>query len=257
MLLNCKKGLFFFLWLFVSWTSYLMPQNVYASNNQKAQAQTNSSQEEKDPPSRGTPPAKEGTGSRGDCGYKQGMLPLTRIVGSNQLKSTINGHPTIWVYLPYTSVDAKSGEFSLHDGDIELYRTRFRLPDKAGIISVNLPNSAPEVAVGKEYRWYFEVNCNGAIYSSTNTPASVTGLIKRQSTPVELARHLEKANNPLEKISAYAKYGIWYETITELAKLRLKEPQNQTLRNMWIEFLSAEKVSLAHISQQPIIGNLN
>lgn len=91
MLLNCTKGLSLFLWLFASWVSCSMPlfaETGKQANNDQTQAQVNSTDEEKDPPSRGTPPAREGTGSRGDCGYKQGMPPLTRVVGSNQLKST-------------------------------------------------------------------------------------------------------------------------------------------------------------------------
>lgn len=257
MLIDCKKGLFFFLWLLVSFPSCSAPTvastEKLASNDH--QAQTNGVQEEKDPPSRGTPPAKEGTGSRGNCGYKQGMIPLTRVVGSNQLKSTVNERPTVWVYVPYTSTDAESGEFSLQDGDVELYRTRFRLPEKAGIISVSLPSTVPALAIGNSYRWYVEVNCNGASNrGNLATPASITGLIQRQSVPVELAKQLEKASSPLEKVSAYTKYGIWYETITELAQLRLKEPQNPTFKKIWVELLSAKQVGLESIAQVDIIG---
>lgn len=152
-------------------------------------------------------------------------MPLTRVVGGSQLKSTVSTRPTVWVYVPYNATDAKSGEFSLQDGDVELYRTRFRLPEKAEIISISLPSTVPALAVGNSYRWYVEVNCHGASdRGSSHTPASITGLIKRQSIPVELAKQLQKASSPIEKVSAYAKYGIWYETITELAQLRLKEP---------------------------------
>ncbi len=255
------KGLFILTWVLLSWVSCSMPLVAWAenqtSNDRKSQVQIKFIPVEKDPPNRGTPPAKEGTGSRGNCIYKQDMPPLTRVVGDNQLKLTTKEYPTFWVYLPYTSESATNGEFSLQDGDSEIYRTRFQLPAKSGIVGISLPSTIPALVVGKEYRWYFDINCyRFASSGNSPTPASVTGLVQRISISAELEKELKTAKTPLEQIVAYAKHGIWYETVTELAQLRLQEPNNPMLKKVWIELLSTENVGLKKVSQEPIVGNI-
>jgi Domain of Unknown Function (DUF928) len=261
MLLNRTKGLFLFLWVLISWTSYSTILLAWAqnevSNNQPSQAQLNLTSLEKDPPKRGTPPGKEGTGSRGDCVSKQDKPPLTRIVGSNQSQFTVKDYPTIWVYLPYTSQEATNGEFSLQDGDIEVYRSRLKLPTKSGIVGISLPSKIPALKVGKEYRWYFDINCSRHVSGdNSQTPASITGVVQRKLISVELERGLKTAKTPLEKIFAYAKYDIWYEAITELAQLRLNEPNNSTLKKAWLDFLNTKNFALGEISQEPIVINM-
>lgn len=261
MLLNRTKGLFLFLWVLVSWASYSIILPAWAqkevSNNQPSQAQINLTPVEKDPPRRGTPPGKEGTGSRGDCIYKQDKPPLTRIVGSNQSQFTVKDYPTIWVYLPYTAQEATNGEFSLQDGDIEVYRTRLKLPTQSGIVGISLPSTIAALKVGKEYRWYFDINCSRHVSSDNSpTPASVTGVVQRKLISLELERDLKTAKIPLEKIFVYVKHDIWYEAITELAQLRLNEPNNFTFKKVWVELLNTEKFGLGKISQEPIVVNM-
>jgi len=261
MLLNRTKGLFLFLWILASWAgcSVILPAwaQKEVSNNQPSQAQINLTPVEKDPPRRGTPPGKEGTGSRGDCIYKQDKPPLTRIVGSNQSQFTVKDYPTIWVYLPYTAQEATNGEFSLQDGDIEVYRTRLKLPTKSGFVGIHLLSTIPALKVGKEYRWYFDVNCSRRVSSENSpTPASVTGVVQRKLISVELEKDLKTAKTPLEKIFVYAKHNIWYEAITELAQLRLNEPNNSTFEKVWLKFLKSENSSLGKIYQEPIVVNM-
>jgi Domain of Unknown Function (DUF928) len=261
MLSNRTKGLFLFLWVSLSWDSYSIISPAWAhtkvSNNQPSQAQISSTPVEKDPPSRGTPPGKEGTGSRGDCIYRQDKPPLTRLVGnSNQSQFTVKDYPTIWVYLPYSAQEATNGELSLQDGDIEVYRTSLKLPNKAGVIGINLPSTIPALKVGKEYRWYFDINCSHNGADNSPTPASITGVVQRKLISVELEKDLKTAKTALDKIFVYAKYDIWYEAITELAKLRLGEPNNFIFKKAWVELLNSEKLGLGRISQEPIVVNM-
>ncbi|KOP23941.1 hypothetical protein AMR41_23655 [Hapalosiphon sp. MRB220] len=256
-----QKGLFILSWVLFSWVSCSTHLVAWGenqtSNDRQSQVQIHFISAEKDPPNRGTPPAKEGTGSRGDCIYRQDILPLTRVVGDHQLKLTSKEYPTFWVYLPYTSQEATDGEFSLQDGDSEVYRTRFQLPAKSGVVGISLPSKIPALVVGKEYRWYFDINCSRSASSGNSpAPASVTGLVRRISISTELERDLKTAKTPLEQIVAYAKHGVWYETVTELAQLRLRDPKNHTLKKIWIELLSAENIYLKKVSQEPIVGNI-
>jgi hypothetical protein len=209
------------------------------------------------PPDRGTPPAEEGTGSRGDCLYAQNTPPLTRLVGSSNLKFTTEKHPVIWIYIPYTSAQIEQAEFSLQNGDLEVYRGRFKLNSIPGVVGIKLPAELPALEVGQEYRWYLDIDCFGAVSSSaTSAPASLTGLIERVSVSPQLQQELNTAKTPLEKIRIYAKSGIWVEALTQLAQLRLQEPENPQLRQIWMELLSGEKVGLSRIAEEPISGTI-
>ncbi|BAY29255.1 hypothetical protein NIES2107_10960 [Nostoc carneum NIES-2107] len=261
MFLNGRKGLFFLILVLVSWTSYSMNSLAWAqtevSNNQVSATKINLTSMEKDPPRRGTPPGKEGTGSRGDCIHQQDKPPLTHIVGGNQSQFSVQDYPTIWVYLPYIAPEVTNAEFSLQDGDTEVYRARLNLPSKAGIIGITLPATITALKVDKKYRWYFDVNCSPNISSdNSSTHDSITGVIQKKLISVELERDLKTAKTPLDKIFVYAKHDIWYEAITELAQLRLNEPNNASFKKAWIEFLNTKIFSLGNISQEPIIEKI-
>ena len=211
---------------------------------------------QKDPPDRGTPRTDDGTGSRGDCLYKRNKPPLTRLVGSQNLNLTVNQHPIFWIYMPYTRQEASNGVFSLQDGDLEVYRTDFELPVKPGVISIHLPSKAP-IAVGKQYRWYFDINCPVSGTSNKSpTPASLTGVVQRVTKSSALRDELKTAKTSLERMKIYAKYGIWYETLTEIAQLKQNKPQNSTLKKVWFELLSQPHVGLEKIAPEPILGNV-
>ncbi|GAB1543422.1 hypothetical protein NUACC21_60960 [Scytonema sp. NUACC21] len=243
--------------ILVSSPILVLAQSNNPARNSFHQGKLQSTSTKPDPPDRGTPPANEGTGSRGGCFDKQNKSPLTRLVGSDRLKLTVNQHPSIWAYVPYTRQDAPSGEFSLQDGDNEVYRTRFQLPPTPGIISISLPSTAPPLVAGKKYRWYFDINCSSSkALGELATPASLTGLVQRVAPSLALETDLKAAKTPLERVNIYAKYNIWFETLTELAQLRLKEPQNDTYSKAWIELLSQPQVGLEKIAQEPIIGDI-
>lgn len=206
------------------------------------------------PPDRGTPPTDSGTGSRGECLAKKGIPPLKRLVGSPALKFTLSAYPTIWIYSPYANQDALDGYFSLQLGDREIYQTKIQLPKTPGIIGIPLPQNLPPLAVEQDYRWYFDVNCSSTTTAHISSPASITGLISRIAPAEGLKQELERTTTPLDKVAVYAKYGIWYETITELAQLRLKEPDNRQLEESWIDLLSEPTVGLEDLAQEPLIG---
>ncbi len=207
-------------------------------------------------PNNGTPKTTLGTGTRGDCLYKAENPPLTHLAGDKNFESTVSEYPTFWVYVPYTSEEAPSGEFSLQDGEEDVYRTSFQLPGKPGIVGISLPANAKPLEVGKTYRWYFEINCPSSNSTNQKTPASVTGIVKRVSPSIELAEELKNAKTPLERIAAYTKHSIWYETLTELAQLRLKEPENPAIKKLWVDLLTDDNIGLNSIAPQPIAGNV-
>jgi hypothetical protein len=211
-----------------------------------------------DPPNRGTPPSNAGTGSRGDCLSKPERPSMRALVGSQNLELTVKERPTFWIYVPYTQQEAPSGEFSLQDeaGENELYRVRFQLPTTPGIVGISLPPTTQPLEIGTTYRWYFELNCTPPELPALSTPAFIRGMVRRVSPSVELERELSAATTPLERIAAYARHSIWFETLTELAQLRLNEPQDSVVEEAWIELLSDRKIGLDAIAQEPIAGTV-
>jgi len=208
----------------------------------------------------GTPQTDNGTGTRGDCEYQEGDLLLTRMAGSKNFQLTVSEHPTILVYVPYTSDKVSSGEFSIQQGENDIYRTTFKLPATPGIVSVTVPKTETPLEIDKTYRWYFEINCPSARQSQQSTtrltPASLTGFVRRVSQPPELEAELNQAKNPLERVAAYARHDMWYDLLTELAQLRLKYPENATLESIWLDLLGDERIGLTEIKQEPIIGSV-
>ncbi|WP_158441862.1 DUF928 domain-containing protein [Pleurocapsa sp. PCC 7319] len=211
-----------------------------------------------EPPNRGTPKSNKGTGSRGDCLYNSYLPQLQSLAGKNYLKFTTSDRPTIWVYLPYTKNEAPYGEFSLQDGDKELYRTRFQLKTKPGIMGIKLPSTVESLKVGKSYRWYVDINCSNSLSKDDfSTPASLTGMIERVAYSQDFRREIQKtASKPLNQIATYAKHGIWYDALTELAQLRLEQPDNSILKQIWNQLLSDQHVNLEEISSAAFLGNV-
>lgn len=211
-----------------------------------------------DPPDRGTPPAGRGTGSRsGDCLRKPGHPPLTLLVGKKGFDQTVSDRPTFWVYVPYTPDEAPFGEFVLQDGQgqEDLYREQFQLPSTPGIVSITLPATVPALSAGKHYRWYFEVSCPTRATARQPIPASVTGLVKRGEVPAALITELKASETPLQRATSYAKYGFWFDSVTEIAQLRLSQPQNQAAKQAWMELLQSE-MDLQLIADRALVGQV-
>lgn len=210
---------------------------------------------EPDPPGggNGTPTSSGGTGSRGNCLFKADKPPLTRLGGEGRLRLTTSDRPTFWVYVPYSAKEASSGEFVLQEGEDELYRASVPLPTQPGVVGVVLPAQAKALEVGKTYRWYFDVNCGT---TSQATPASVTGIVKRVEIAPSLSQALTTAKTSLNRAASYAKHGIWYETLSELAQLRLRDPQNFQFKTAWIQLLNDSKIGLESVAQEDLAGIL-
>lgn len=211
-----------------------------------------------DPPNNGTPKTEGGTGSRGNnCALADKKPSLTRLAGNSQLSLTTKSYPTFWVYVPYTSKDSPSAEFSLHDDENEVYRTKFQLAATPGIVGVVIPKEVPSLQIGKTYRWYFDINCPVVNNKDVSTPPSVTGIIQRVAVSEKLAQALKSANSPLEEIAAYAQEGVWYDTLTQLALLRLSSPQNKDFQVAWLQLLTDSTIGLKEIAEAELVGILS
>jgi Domain of Unknown Function (DUF928) len=238
--------------------SYPLPLLAVAQNSPTASAELGAIQftlsNTQNPPKRGTARGTVGTGSRGNC--RSTAKPLTLLAGSDGLEQTVSAYPTFWFYVPYSPDETTSGEFSLQEGEADLYRTAFRLPTSPGIVSITLPRSVAPLQIGKEYRWYVDINCPSVKPSRNLTPASVTGMVKRVAISERLAQTLSTAKTPWQRTTSYASHGLWFDTLTELAQLRLHQPQDQAVKQAWVQLLSDRAEWLKPVAEEAIVGSV-
>ncbi|MBE9042050.1 DUF928 domain-containing protein [Oscillatoriales cyanobacterium LEGE 11467] len=170
-------------------------------------------------------------------------LPMTPLLPDSSRGLTVATHPTFFVYIPPTS--APKAYFIIKDttNDLEVYQTMLPLTQTAGVIGIELPDSAPPLEVGKTYRWFVGLLCQP---SQTDLPI-VEGNIER----IELDSELTVNASLEEQAVSYGASGIWYDTIERVVQLRQQQPDNEMLSRTWWELL--DSVGLAEIAIQPML----
>ena len=215
-------------------------------------------------PDNGAPGGRrEGAGSHSLCqvtNQEKEISPLIalmpKIVIETETKSktyvwgkTALDHPTIWFYVAYPANTYV--EFVLQDeGENEIYQTTFTLDKTPGIVSLTLPEDKINLETGKSYHWYFNIMCN----PEDTTDDFVEGWIERVELNPVINAQLESVK-PLERISIYAENGLWYDTLTNLDRLRQTESENQAIAAIWTDLL--QQVGLEEISQEPVVRRYN
>ncbi|MBH8574480.1 DUF928 domain-containing protein [Nostocaceae cyanobacterium CENA369] len=198
------------------------------------------------PPKRGDPPASSGGSTRGSS-CLTGNKSLTALIPANKLGLTFAKHPTFFWYVPTSEV--KTAKFIILDRKERksLYQTTLPLPRNPGIMSFTLPESAPPLAVGKTYYWYFTIVCNSEDESEN---PSVDGWVERTQPELSLSQALAKADLRKQP-TLYAEAGIWHEALITLVQLRRSEPNNLKTRLDWKQLFTS--VGLSAIAPEPLL----
>ncbi len=196
-----------------------------------------------------------GGGGKSDCPVAE--LPLTALVPKTDQSvegQTIAARPTFWFYVPYTSADKFSAQFSLQDKQgREIYTITRTLPQSSGIMSIRMPPTAPPLQVNQSYRWTLQLPCS--------TPAvSVWGWVQRVETPAAIRSKLSTLSSP-QKAALFAENGFWFDALTEVGLARRANPQDAAIANAWVSLLTQAKLDLApqnqakleEIARQPIV----
>ncbi len=171
-------------------------------------------------------------------------VSMTALLPASQKGLTLESHPTLFVYIPATQKAAQL-YFALRDETGKgLYQTWIPLSQTAGIVSIHLPDTAPALEVGQTYHWSVGLDCQPA---QTDMP-SVTGSIHRIAPADTLTDRAEEPS--LQQAAAYARAGIWYDTLDRLVQLRTAQPDNASIATEWTSLLSS--VGLTEIATQPI-----
>ncbi|MCP2726939.1 DUF928 domain-containing protein, partial [Limnofasciculus baicalensis] len=185
-----------------------------------------------------------GAGSRSD---EQPLM--TALLPTTNYGRTIAARPTFFVYIPPTATEEVF--FSLKDENGKHhYQAMLKISGRGGIVSVTLPNNAPELEMDKNYQWFFAPISPGGILQPDNY--GVTGWVKRVAALT--STQANSSINPLEKATEYAEAGIWYDTVAVLVSAQVAQPSNETLLSEWKDLL--KEVGLDAIANQPIAEHL-
>ncbi|PPT05526.1 Membrane protein related to metalloendopeptidase [Geitlerinema sp. FC II] len=171
---------------------------------------------------------------------------------------TLEETPTFWFYVPYQA--PLTARFSLVDeNSFQLYSDTFSLPDRPGVIGVNLPtNIVGEdetlLQLDRDYRWQFSVICNP---EQPSLDLVVQGWVRRIQSP-DIERDLTdiiRSNEPYESLRSIvlnlAREGIWYDSLTAVGTRYFDNPSNETLAADWNSLLKS--ADLQEYSDFPIV----
>lgn len=197
------------------------------------------------PPDVGAPDNRQGATHRGEACPKE--LSIIALIPQSNRGLTVSESPT---FLAYVSQKSTSVEFNLQAEDgTEVYTTDFKV-DKPGIVEVRIPEAAGKqqsLEVGKRYQWSFSVICNP---NDRSGDYFVKGFVQRVEPGPTLKNDLANAE-PLAKAIAYANSGIWYETVSTLAQMLRKSPEDKALIAEWQQLLRSQQ--LENIATQPLL----
>lgn len=203
-----------------------------------------------DPPGPGKPKDTAGGASRdgGQCSQESAAQSscVKALMPTTQEGLTVAERPVFLAYVPETS--AKQVFFSLVDENNQhIYQTKVPITGNSGILSVQLPDNAPALEIGKNYQWAFIIVGEQGL--RPDSPV-VQGSIKRIEADTALKSQLVNAS-PLERAALYGKAGIWIDTISTLAELRKSQPADTNLAENWKKLLTS--VGLEAIAAQPFL----
>ena len=211
------------------------------------------------PPDDGDPGDTASGGTRGRCSEITATAPeeFRALLPESNRGLTLHAHPTFFVYVPQTS--AKAIFFQLQDERERVrYQTIVPINDRPGIVSIELPSSAPALELDLIYLWSAVALCEydgGQLDLDTVLPFTpndpwVQGWVRRVEPNADLQGHIDSEAS-LELAALYAAKGIWFDTLAVLATLRRAQPENSRLVWEWETLL--QSVGLDSIASQPFI----
>jgi len=199
------------------------------------------------PPDVEAPDNRQSATHRGDaCPQDLSIIPL---IPKSNVGLTLAESPTFLAYVsyPFTQV-----EFTLQAEDgkgTEVYKTTFKV-DKPGIVEVSIPDKderQKSIEVKQRYQWSFSVACTPGDSSGNYF---VRGFVERIEPQETLKNDLANAD-PMTRAIAYAKNGIWYETLATLAEMRRTAPDDASLMAEWKQLLQSQK--LESVAYKPLV----
>lgn len=198
------------------------------------------------PKGKGAPSGRrQGGATRGDiCKNYEGLTALVPFQDEVVRGLTASAKPTLWFYLPAPLASDLEAEFVLQDQDNNLvYRTDLDFNiDAPGIVPITVEAPDPSLKADTHYKWTMVIYCNPLRPSAS---VYVTGLLE------SVEHSLVPGLSTFEQAAQDAKDGIWFDSLTALAKLRQAEPDNPKLKQVWIELL--QQIDLDDLVAMPLL----
>lgn len=162
------------------------------------------------------------------------------LVPSTGYGLTVFERPTFWIYLPKTS--AKEVVLNLQEDGINYHGQSFiPVSGNAGIVGLKVKDDIPALELEKWYKWSVVLVCGEK--PNLNDPV-VMAWVRRVNRPTVLSQQ----QTDWEQAVFYGQQGIWYDTLTALAKAKQAEPNNNLIRDAWVNLL--QSVDLEIISRE-------
>jgi Domain of Unknown Function (DUF928) len=234
----------------VSTAALPIPAELSSSSQETSQSIAQSLQYVPPPPEQGTPGNRGGGASRGNCSaVKPTLTALTPAQVDENMQQSVwavssSSSPRFWLYVPAYTTDSSaiSIEFSVLDKeDKDLFPPQVTIASQPGIIEFSLPTP---LEAGQQYHWYFIVNCGAS------TQDFVDGWVEWRQPNADLQRQISQAGDR-EKVALYAENGFWYDALTELARLRQANPEDEALKADWEGLL--DSIGLGEIAAEEIV----
>lgn len=202
----------------------------------------------------GAPGRRESAGTRG-CGFGN-PASLIALMPAENIGLTSDRSLRFYWYMPVSQAQFVEFTLSQVDGDgaaiAPLYTTRLAAPSEAGIVSLELPQTADiaPLEAGDRYRWQVAAFCNP---QSENGDLQIEGWVAYQP-PSQALQGILAAVSTSDQVSLYAQNGYWFDTVNELAALTTTTPDDEDLQARWAELLLS--VGLDDLVNQPFITPL-
>ncbi len=159
---------------------------------------------------------------------------VVAILPRSIIGKTAEAHPTFWFSTPEFGA-SKTVAFELFSRSDELiYSAQLEISDEHGLSEFKLPETAPALVIGEDYRWVFSVACDTA-----KAPAlGVQGIVHRVDLTDEVAAQIEAAT-PTEKLALYEAAQLWHEQVTTLIGLRREHSFNRVFQFEWAALIES------------------
>ncbi|NEQ44566.1 MAG: DUF928 domain-containing protein [Leptolyngbya sp. SIOISBB] len=199
----------------------------------------------------GAPGRRESAGTRG-CAFGN-PASLIALMPTENIGLTAEQYPQFYWYMPVSQ--AQFLEFTLSpmgaDGEAisPIYTTRLAVPEAAGIVSLELPETAnlPLLEAGDRYQWQVAAFCNP---QSEDGDLQIQGWVEYQPPTAGLQSSLDLVSEA-DQASLYAQNGYWFDAVDHLATLNASAPKDDLLQTRWAELLLS--VELDDMVDQPLL----
>jgi hypothetical protein len=163
---------------------------------------------------------------------------------------TASARPAFFVYVPRNQ--AQAAQFTLTDDDQQpIYQTTFAVSAQPSVVGLQVPKEVTALQVGSTYHWMLTLQCDPVDRSGDVITEGWVQWTELSPTQTSLFDRTTSGDRP----TFYARLGIWHDTLSSLALLRLANPNDANLRANWTSLLNSVNLASA-VAEAPIV-NIN